>query len=766
MVTSPHWWDAKMLVTGKYEKDEFVARVMDHIADQYDGPVGSDPPTWDFPRMGAGSDKNQADAANFRRLSVGSAPDGDEDGILDEEKSDSDPEEAYTAVRSVVPIPKQAAEEAQENPKVAELKERLKNAYLRLFSGVANKNPPDHGRFCTARIKLKPNPKTYHHREYQPQGNPAEATKKLLAEFIQRGWIGPSDSEWASPAFIVPKKEKGEWRLMVDDRGLNEQTEHDSYSLPLIDTILKKQQKKRIFTVLDLKHGSHQMQLHPNSRPCTAMSTPLGPMQWKVVPMGAKNGNAAFQRMMEDLLGPVRDCADPFVDDIITGSGTEDMTEDELIEAHEKDLRRVLSELEKHNMVCNATKASFFVKEVEFAGHVVGHGQRRPMPGKLASLHHWEKPQTISELRSFMGFCNYYSGYVLMYVELSGPLHQMLQVGKLDGRKWSRKKLAWTPEAKDAFSRLGERLLGQLGLFLVDPDKVFVLRTDASDYAVGAVLEQVRDDGSHVPVAVWSRILAEGQRGTLNAREKEMYATVCALGKWSGHSGLQPVVVCTDHQSLQSWQKEHVDTPSGPAARRAQWHETFAKFDLSVVYVPGNDNTVADCLSRWAYPAGKAWMDISSHGDAEETEEAKRIIEVERAMEQEGVKCFVVMVNRTDLAKFRGARVQAIREGTLEQWMVAPVELVRSVLTEDWSDDYAASEHWSRYRNTLSAPSDDEWPEGLTEDGDKLLLKDNLLVPENRVEELIDHWHNAHLMHLGQDKMHQDLEWRFKFALG
>ena len=143
MVTSPHWWDDKMLVTGKYEKDEFVARVMDHIADQYDGPVGSDPPTWDFPRMGAGSDKNQADAANFRRLSMGSAPDDDEDSISDEEKSDLDPEEAYTAVWSVVSIPKQAAEEAQENPKVAELKEKLINAYPRLFSGVANKNPPD-----------------------------------------------------------------------------------------------------------------------------------------------------------------------------------------------------------------------------------------------------------------------------------------------------------------------------------------------------------------------------------------------------------------------------------------------------------------------------------------------------------------------------------------------------------------------------------------------------------------------------------------------
>ena len=199
-----------MLVTGKYEKDEFVARVMDHIADQYDGPVGSDPPTWDFPRMGAESDKTQPDAANFRRLSVGRAPHDNEDGISDEEKSDSDPEEAYTAVRSVVSIPKQAAEEAQENPKVAELKERLINAYPRLFSGVANKNPPDRGRFGTAKL--------YRHREYQLQGDRAEAMKKLLAEFIERGWIEPSNSEWSSPAFIVPKKEKGSggWWLITE----------------------------------------------------------------------------------------------------------------------------------------------------------------------------------------------------------------------------------------------------------------------------------------------------------------------------------------------------------------------------------------------------------------------------------------------------------------------------------------------------------------------------------------------------------------------
>ena len=110
--------------------------------------------------------------------------------------------------------------------------------------------------------------------------------------------------------------------------------------------------------MLDLKHGYHQMPLHEDSGACTAMSTPLGPMQWNVVPMGANNCNAVFQHMMKDLLGPVRDCADFFVDDIIIGSGMEDMSEDKLIKAHEKDLRRVLDVLDRHQMVCKPTKLS------------------------------------------------------------------------------------------------------------------------------------------------------------------------------------------------------------------------------------------------------------------------------------------------------------------------------------------------------------------------------------------------------------------------
>ena len=144
-------------------------------------------------------------------------------------------------------------------------------------------------------------------------------------------------------------------------------------------------------------------------------------------------------------------------------------------------------------------------------------------------------------------------------------------------------------------------------------------------------------------MAFWSGVLDERQRQTWTPHEKEAYAIVMALRNWAGYIALHSVTVCTDRQSLQLWHKEHVDTPSGPVSGRARWHETLAKFDFMVVYGPGKDNTMADCLRRWAYPASKGMRNVSAHGDEAETAEAKKIIHTERMLEQDGVKCFVVM---------------------------------------------------------------------------------------------------------------------------
>ena len=135
-------------------------------------------------------------------------------------------------------------------------------------------------------------------------------------------------------------------------------------------------------------------------------------------------------------------------------------------------------------------------------------------------------------------------------------------------------------------------------------------------------------------------------------------------------------------------------------------------------------------------------------------------------MEEGDTKCFVVMASKAELIQRRDAPVGVLIEETLDKCLMAPIEYVESVLIQSWSEDYAASEHWNRYWNAVSALSDDEWPEGLTEDVDKVFLNDKLLVPENLVKALIDHWHNAQLMHPGRDKMQRDLQWRFEFLPG
>ena len=164
------------------------------------------------------------------------------------------------------------------------------------------------------------------------------------------------------------------------------------------------------------------------------------------------------------------------------------------------------------------------------------------------------------------------------------------------------------------------------------------MRTDASNYAIAAVLEQVLDDGRHLPVTFLRRVPAEGQRRTWGPPEKEVCAIVMDLRKSAGYIAPHHVTVCTDHQSVQSWHKQHVDTPSGPGSPRATRQKTMAKFDLTVVYVLGKDNTVMDCPSRWAYPASKGMTDVSAHGDEVETTEAKKIIDMERIMGEDGDK--------------------------------------------------------------------------------------------------------------------------------
>ena len=235
------WWEVDAIVSGSYNGNTFVRRVLDHMSSQ-DEPIGGNPPTY----------------CDLFRGKARDGPMGHFGRPLEPKMSGV----ATPQVSSVVEVPSKAKAESDECPKIQALRARLKQKYGdTFFSGKLVLPPPVRGPYGEAEIRLRPDPRVYRHREFALRSKRREAIEKILREFIDRGSLEPCHSEWASPCFVVPKKVAGEWWLVVDYRGLNAQTQHDSYTLPLIEDMVQKQFRRRIFTVIDLKHGYHQMPL-------------------------------------------------------------------------------------------------------------------------------------------------------------------------------------------------------------------------------------------------------------------------------------------------------------------------------------------------------------------------------------------------------------------------------------------------------------------------------------------------------------------------
>ena len=208
---------------------------------------------------------------------------------------------------------------------------------------------------------------------------------------------------------------------------------------------------------------------------------------------------------------------------------------------------------------------------------------------------------------------------------------EKLKVKGPEAKKGSTHRLTWAPLDIEAFENLKRALSKHLSLNQVQPDCPFQIRTDASDTAIGAVLNQERN-GKWVPVCFFSRKLTTSQMNW-SPREKEAYAVIASLTKWAGWIGSSEVTVVTDHKSMESWIREAVDTPSGPTGRRARWHEILSQFRLSIVYQPGPTNIVADAMSRYAYPASQERQDVCIHGTATAAQQVKdRIQEEEEEM--------------------------------------------------------------------------------------------------------------------------------------
>ncbi|GBG84623.1 hypothetical protein CBR_g38905 [Chara braunii] len=381
--------------------------------------------------------------------------------------------------------------------------------------------------------------------------------RRQLKELVEKGWIRPSVSPYGSPVLFVPKKKEGTLRMCIDYSGLNAITVKNREPLPRIDDLLDRVQGYRYFSKIDLKSGYHQIAIRPEDQHKTAFETKYGLYEFVVMPFGLCNAPGTFQHAMNRIF---HDYLDKFVivylDDILIFSKT--------VEEHVAHLDKVLSLLRQHKFKINDEKCEFGCTGVFYLGHEISAEGLKPDDAKVASIRDWPRPQSGTEMRSFLGMTDYYRTFVKNYSIVAAPLTDLTRLDT----PWE-----WTDECEAAFKHLKHVLMHYEALELPDPDKSFIVTTDASQYGISAVLE--------------AKKLAK------STYEKELYAVYKALTHWRHYLLGRFFILRTDHQTLRWMRTQPVLSDA-----LKHWIEVIEQYDFDPQYLKGEYNKVADALLR------------------------------------------------------------------------------------------------------------------------------------------------------------------------
>ncbi|KJZ70756.1 hypothetical protein HIM_09840 [Hirsutella minnesotensis 3608] len=319
--------------------------------------------------------------------------------------------------------------------------------------------------------------------------------REYIASAQKKGWIRRSISPAGAPILFVPKK-GGKLRLCVDYRGLNKVTKKNRAALPLISAILDRLSKAKLFTKLDLKDAYHRLRIREGDEWKTAFRCHYGHYEYQVMPFGLVNAPASFQQYINDALeGLVDIVCVVYLDDILIFS--------EDPEQHENHVKEVLQRLRKAKLYANLNKCEFSVKRVSFLGFVVDEYGIHMEKERVEAIAEWPAPRSIKEIQTFLGFTGFYRRFIKNYSKIVSPLTDCL-------RKRATKPLSLAKEALQAFGELKKAFQDGPILKHFDPRLPIRIETDASQFAIGAIISQLHADRWH-PVAFLSRKLQDAE---------------------------------------------------------------------------------------------------------------------------------------------------------------------------------------------------------------------------------------------------------------
>lgn len=397
-----------------------------------------------------------------------------------------------------------------------------------------------------------------------------------IERLLSFGIIRKSNTPYINPVVIVDKKD-GSIRICLDARELNKKLIDDHESPPRIESLFQSCHGIRLMTSLDLQNSFWQVPLSPESTKFTGFIINGKTYEFVVTPFGLRTSSAALERGLAHMMQKMEGFVLRYVDDSLIISRTFD--------EHLEHLTMFFQACLENKITLSFKKSSFAKEEAEFLGHIISKDGIRPQKEKIDIIKRFQPPKNVKQLKKFLGFINFYAKFTKNHAHETIPLIGLLKKGV---------KFKWTETHEEAFERVKALFTETVILAHPDPDRRYILTTDASQYAIAGILSQENDQGEEEVVTFISRTL-KGAEINYFTTEKELLAIIWALKKLNSYLRGAKIVIRTDHQALTFLQKCKLTN-----TRLTRWILTIQEYDYEIEYIRGTLNVAADVLSRYS----------------------------------------------------------------------------------------------------------------------------------------------------------------------